>query len=132
MLVQKDALMVLTHLILNDMIKIKGQISEIALCLVSSDIHIQQSAELFFLELSKKSIIFPPFFIFIGNSPIYNIFPDCISLLINNEDLSYENYSYIIQYLAKFIDKVCESSISSLNRRNRPQHWWISSASASP
>lgn len=53
--------MVLTHLILNDMIKIKGQISEIALCLVSSDIHIQQSAELFFLELSKKSIVFPPF-----------------------------------------------------------------------
>lgn len=61
MLVQKDALMVLTHLILNDMIKIKGQISEIALCLVSPDIHIQQSAELFFLELSKKSIVFPPF-----------------------------------------------------------------------
>lgn len=80
----------------------------------------------------EKEYRFPSFFIFIGNSPIYNIFPDCISLLINNEDLSYENYSYIIQYLAKFIDKVCESSISSLNRRNRPQHWWISSASASP
>ena len=35
--VRKNALMVLTHLILNDMVKVKGQISEMAVCLEDSD-----------------------------------------------------------------------------------------------
>ncbi len=35
--VRKNTLMVLTHLILNDMIKVKGQISEMAICLEDDD-----------------------------------------------------------------------------------------------
>ena len=34
---RKNALMVLTHLILNDMVKVKGQISEMAICLEDAD-----------------------------------------------------------------------------------------------
>lgn len=32
--VRKNTLQVLTHLILNDMVKVKGQISEMAMCIV--------------------------------------------------------------------------------------------------
>lgn len=52
--VRKNTLMVLTHLILNDMVKVKGQISEMATCLEDKDSRICSLAKLFFLELSKK------------------------------------------------------------------------------
>ena len=45
---------VLTHLILNDMIKVKGQISEMATCIVDHDERISNLAKLFFHELSRK------------------------------------------------------------------------------
>lgn len=45
---------VLTHLILNDMIKVKGQISEMAICIVDHDERISSLAKLFFNELAKK------------------------------------------------------------------------------
>jgi hypothetical protein len=45
---------VLTHLILNDMIKVKGQISEMAICIVDHDERIASLAKLFFNELAKK------------------------------------------------------------------------------
>jgi len=35
--VKRHTLMVLTHLILNDMIKVKGQVCEIAMCIVSEE-----------------------------------------------------------------------------------------------
>ena len=35
--VRRDTLTVLTHLILNDMLKVKGQISDIALCITDED-----------------------------------------------------------------------------------------------
>ena len=46
--------MVLTHLILNDMVKVKGQISEMATCILDQDVRIANLAKLFFNELSKK------------------------------------------------------------------------------
>lgn len=45
---------ILTHLILNDMVKVKGQISEMAMCIVDNDERILGLAKLFFSELSKK------------------------------------------------------------------------------
>ena len=67
--VRKNTLMVLTHLILNDMIKVKGQISEMCKCLEDDDVRIKDLARLFFHELDKK-----------GNT-IYNILPDILSHL---------------------------------------------------
>ena len=67
--------MVLTHLILNDMVKVKGQISEMATCLEDKDARIADLAKLFFLELSKKvSVDLLPF-------PIYISFGDCFKAL---------------------------------------------------
>ena len=51
---RKNTLMVLTHLILNDMVKVKGQISELATCIIDYDVRIASLAKLFFNELSKK------------------------------------------------------------------------------
>ena len=47
-------MMVLTHLILNDMVKVKGQLSEMASCIVDEDTRIQGLAKQFFHELAKK------------------------------------------------------------------------------
>ena len=52
--VRKNALMVLTHLILNDMIKVKSHISELAICIVDTDERIAGLAKLFFFELARK------------------------------------------------------------------------------
>ena len=51
---RKNTLQVLTHLILNDMVKVKGQISEMATCIMDDDERISALSKLFFHELSKK------------------------------------------------------------------------------
>jgi condensin complex subunit 1 len=52
--VKKNTLMVLTHLILNGMVKIKGQLGEMAKCLEDEDRRVSDLAKLFFTELSTK------------------------------------------------------------------------------
>ncbi len=47
--------MVLTHLILNDMMKVRSHISRLALCLQDSEPRIASLAQLFFHELSNKA-----------------------------------------------------------------------------
>ncbi len=64
LVVKKNTLMVLTHLILNGMIKVKGQLGEMAKCLVDENERIKGLAELFFKELSTKE------------NAIYNNLPD--------------------------------------------------------
>lgn len=64
LLVKKNTLMVLTHLILNGMIKVKGQLGEMAKCLEDEDTRIADLAKLFFTELSTK------------DNAIYNNLPD--------------------------------------------------------
>eukprot|EP00061_Rhincodon_typus_P002126 g16675.t1 len=52
--VRRTALIVMTHLILKDMVKVKGQISEMAVLLVDGDERISSLARSFFNELSNK------------------------------------------------------------------------------
>ncbi|KAJ7379614.1 meiotic chromosome condensation [Desmophyllum pertusum] len=108
--VRKNTLMVLTHLILNDMVKVKGQISEMATCLEDKDSRISDLAKLFFLELSKK-----------GNA-IYNILPDVISRL-SDPDCGIEEgpFKNIMRYLLSFIqkDRQSESLVEKLCHRFR-------------
>lgn len=91
--VRRHTLMVLTHLILNDMIKVKGQVSEIALCLRDDDGRISDMSRLLFCELSKRS-----------NSPIYNWLPEIISQIID-QDVSKEDFRSIMSFLFAFIRK---------------------------
>jgi hypothetical protein len=69
-LVRRNLLMVITHLVLNGMIKVRGQVAEVAVCLRDEDPSIVDLAKTFFFELSKR-----------GDNQIYNILPDTLSHL---------------------------------------------------
>lgn len=89
--VKKNAVMVLTHLILNGMVKVKGQISEMAKCLEDEDQRIADLAKLFFTELATK------------DNAIYNNLPDIISNLTNCEPkVEEESFRRIMRFIFSF------------------------------
>jgi condensin complex subunit 1 len=73
--VRKTTLLVLTHLILNDMLKVKNEIAELAILLDDSDLKVSNLAKLFFYELNKKD-----------SKVLYNILPDAISRMSREEE----------------------------------------------
>jgi len=91
--VRLHTLMVLTHLILNDMVKVKGQVCEIALCLRDDEVRIRDMARLLFHELSKRS-----------NNPIYNLIPEIVSRL-SSMSVKKDDFRYILSFLLNFIKK---------------------------
>jgi condensin complex subunit 1 len=91
--VRRYTLMVLTHLILNDMVKVKGQVCEIAMCLRDQDPRIRDMSRLLFHELSKRS-----------NNPIYNLLPEIISQL-SQMSIEMEDFRSILTFLLGFIKK---------------------------
>merc|ERR1719300_2352697 len=108
--VRSNTLTVLTHLILNDMIKVKGQISDMACCIVDSVDKIAGLAKLFFSELSKK-----------GNT-LYNVMPDIVSRLSDPEKgVEEEPFRTIMKYIFGLIekDKLLESLVEKLCLRFR-------------
>ena len=80
--VKKNTLMVLTHLILNGMIKVKGQLGEMAKCLEDEEERISELAKLFFSELSTKE------------NAIYNNLPDGKWIIIPVGSYANASYSY--------------------------------------
>lgn len=97
--VRRHTLMVLTHLILNDMVKVKGQVCEIALCLEDSDPRIRDMSRLLFHELSKRS-----------NNPIYNLLPEIISRLSQMEAQK-QAFRSIMAFLLSFIKKEKQNEV---------------------
>ncbi|ORX90468.1 hypothetical protein K493DRAFT_339988 [Basidiobolus meristosporus CBS 931.73] len=90
--VKKNTLMVLTHLILNGMIKVKGQLGEMAKCLENPDQRISDLARLFFTELASK------------DNAVYNNLPDMISSLSSgNNAVDEESFKRIMKFLFEFI-----------------------------
>jgi hypothetical protein len=93
-LVRANTITVLTHLILNDMIKVKGQISDMALCIMDDVEKISNMAKLFFTELSRK-----------GNA-LYNVMPDIVSRLSDPDaGLAEDKFREIMKYIIGLIDK---------------------------
>ncbi|RHZ79040.1 hypothetical protein Glove_152g93 [Diversispora epigaea] len=93
-LVKKNTLMVLTHLILNGMIKVKGQLGEMAKCLEDEDQRISDLSRLFFTELASK------------DNAVYNNLPDMISNLSSGDTpLDEESFKKIMKFLFDFIEK---------------------------
>ena len=85
LVVKKNTLMVLTHLILNGMIKVKGQLGEMAKSLEDPDERIADLAKLFFSELATKE------------NAIYNNLPDgTFHLQISSLFLVSFNYLFCI------------------------------------
>ncbi|GAB4851733.1 Condensin-1 complex subunit CAP-D2 [Ancistrocladus abbreviatus] len=105
--VRKNAVLVLSHLILNDMMKVKGYINEMAIRLEDEDERISNLAKLFFNELSKK-----------GSNPIYNLLPDMLGRLCN-QNLKRESFYNIMQFLIGSIkkDKQMEGLVEKLCNR---------------
>ncbi|KAJ1292247.1 hypothetical protein BS78_02G377600 [Paspalum vaginatum] len=105
--VRKNAVLVISHLILNDMMKVKGYINEMAVRIEDEDERISSLAKLFFHELSKK-----------GNNPIYNLLPDILGRLCN-QHLKDETFCNIMQFLICSIkkDKQMEALVDKLCNR---------------
>ena len=91
--VRRHTMMVLTHLILNDMVKVKGNVSEIALCLRDDDPRMRDMSRLLFHELSKRS-----------NNPVYNLLPDIVSQLSQMPNRR-EDFRAIMTFLLGYIKK---------------------------
>ncbi|XP_068258581.1 condensin complex subunit 1 isoform X1 [Nyctibius grandis] len=108
--VRQTAGLVMTHLILKDMVKVKGQVSEMATLLIDPEEAIKGVAENFFSELSNK-----------GNA-IYNLLPDIISRLSDpNCGVEEESFHTIMRHLFSYItkDKQTESLVEKLCQRFR-------------
>ncbi|XP_059791155.1 condensin complex subunit 1 isoform X2 [Balaenoptera ricei] len=108
--VRKTAGLVMTHLILKDMVKVKGQVSEMAVLLIDPAPQIAALAKNFFNELSHK-----------GNA-IYNLLPDIISRLSAPEGgVEEEPFHTIMKQLLSYItkDKQTESLVEKLCQRFR-------------
>ncbi|GBC07485.1 hypothetical protein RclHR1_00750019 [Rhizophagus clarus] len=107
-MVKKNTLMVLTHLILNGMIKVKGQIGEMAKCLEDSEQRISDLSKLFFTELASKE------------NAVYNNLPDIISNLSSGENpIDEESFKKVMKFLFDFIekDKHAENVVEKLCQR---------------
>ncbi|XP_030902731.2 condensin complex subunit 1 isoform X2 [Melopsittacus undulatus] len=108
--VRKMAGLVMTHLILKDMVKVKGQVSELAVLLIDPEESIVGVAQNFFTELSNK-----------GNA-IYNLLPDIISHLSDpNCSIEEESFRTIMRHLLSYItkDRQTESLVEKLCQRIR-------------
>ncbi|KAG9286748.1 hypothetical protein G9A89_012298 [Geosiphon pyriformis] len=107
-MVKKNTLMVLTHLILNGMIKVKGQLGEMAKCLEDPEQRISDLARLFFTELASK------------DNAVYNNLPDIVSNLSSGDNaVNEESFKRIMKFLFDFIekDKQTENVVEKLCQR---------------
>lgn len=88
------AVKMLSNLILHEMVLVKGQVSDLAMCLVDPVDEIRIMTEQFFKEIAQKSNI------------LYNVMPDIISRLSNPSLLLEEGkYRVIMKYIIGLINK---------------------------
>jgi condensin complex subunit 1 len=93
--VVRNSMIVISHLVLNDMIKLKGEIVEICLLLELNNEKLNDLVNLFISEYNKK-----------GQNVIYNVIPKALARL-NNEykHLDYSKFQNIVKNLLKFVEK---------------------------
>ncbi|XP_021694016.1 condensin complex subunit 1 isoform X2 [Aedes aegypti] len=104
------AVKMLSNLILHEMIRVKGQISDLAMCIVDPVKDIRTITEQFFKEIANKSNI------------LYNVLPDIISRLSDPAlELEESKYQIIMQHIIGLInkDKQIESLVEKLCLRFR-------------
>ena len=103
-------LLVLSHLLLNDAIKLKQAVVAVARCLAADDRpRLQQAARLFFSQLAAKS-----------RSPVYNLLPQLISSLSQPASgLSQQQTRAVLSFLLSFVskDRQTESIVARLCQR---------------
>ena len=93
--VVKYTLTVISHLVLNDMLKLKGEVVDICMLLDHKDPSIRNHVQTFFNEINNK-----------GNNVIYNIIPKALARLSNEfKSLDYAKFKTIAITLLKYVDK---------------------------
>ncbi|WIA41348.1 hypothetical protein OEZ86_004943 [Tetradesmus obliquus] len=130
--VKLAALSSLTHLVLGGMVKAKGNVAKVAALLVDDEQEITERAALFFESLAKTGS---------GSStraasaaagasaanPVYNLLPDCLSKLLENDKLREEQLQAILAVLLAYVkDKQAESLKERLVGRlalGGPREW---------
>ncbi|CAF4028298.1 unnamed protein product, partial [Rotaria sordida] len=123
--VRLAALKTISNLILKEMMKSKGQISEIALCIIDKHPQIATLATSFFSELAKRQ----------HGQALFNILPDIFSNLVDDKldkqpQLNEEDFKSIIEFLFKYVskEKQTESLLKKLLQRfqmanDNPRLW---------
>ncbi|PKU37099.1 condensin complex subunit 1 [Limosa lapponica baueri] len=134
--VRQTAGLVMTHLILKDMVKVKGQVSEMATLLIDPEEAIMGVAQNFFSELSNKAsgcsgtrghksgegLVEAGTLYSAQDNAIYNLLPDIISRLSDpNCGVEEESFHIIMRHLFSYItkDKQTESLVEKLCQRFR-------------
>lgn len=108
--IRLTAVKMLSHMIMHEMIRVKGQISDLALCIVDTNEEIRNATQEFFKEISQKSNI------------LYNVLPDIISRLSSIEmNLEEDKYHVIMRHIMGLIqkDRQVESLVEKLVLRFR-------------
>lgn len=86
---------VISHLVLNDTLKLKGEVVDICMLLDSEDQKLRDLVNLFFYELNQK-----------GNNVIYNVIPKALAKLSNEyKHLDYIQFQNIVKTLLKHVEK---------------------------
>lgn len=116
--VRLTAVKMLAHLILQEMIRVRGQLSDMAVCIVDRDPQIQLVTKAFFKEIANKSNI------------LYNVLPDIISRLSSADSkVEEEKYRIIMKHIMSLIqkDRQVESLVEKLCLRfkvtNSERQW---------
>lgn len=92
--VRLTAVKMLSHLILQEMIRVRGQLSDMAVCIVDSNEEIRDVTKEFFKAIKDKSNI------------LYNVLPDIISRLSSADgQLEEQKFRTIMQNIIGLIDK---------------------------
>ncbi|KAL3231391.1 hypothetical protein RNJ44_00426 [Nakaseomyces bracarensis] len=93
LMVERTCLMTVTFLILAGQVKVKGQLGEMAKCLINPDQSISDMSRLFFSELATK------------DNAVYNSFIDIFSNLSSDKELTHDSFKKIMKFLLTFIEK---------------------------
>ncbi|KAM3728334.1 Condensin-1 complex subunit [Dirofilaria immitis] len=105
--VRQTSIIVLSYLMLNDMVKVRGTVADLAQCVNDENVNVGQLAKFFFSELAKK-----------GNV-LYNLMPDMISRLASRESVTVDDFIKTMKLLLAFIkkDKQADSLLEKLIQR---------------
>ncbi|KGG53225.1 condensin complex subunit 1 [Mitosporidium daphniae] len=115
--VRTNAIIVISHLIINGIIKGKGSLADLCLCLVDDNSSIVNFAKMFFSEFSAK------------DHSLFNALPDMISCLSSDERIDSIKFKAIMHFLLNFIDKdkhiesVIEKVCSRFQLARTPAQW---------
>ncbi|KAL4715966.1 hypothetical protein ACJJTC_013266, partial [Scirpophaga incertulas] len=106
--IRQCAVKMLSFLVLHEMVRVKGQIADMALCCADRDPRVSNMTRLFFKQLSQK-----------GNA-LYNVMPDIISRLSDPElNVPETQYRVIMKYITSLIqkDRQMEALVEKLCQR---------------